>query len=157
MKVLVQRVSRAEVRVQNRVIGRIGRGLLVLLGVERGDDERLASWYAGRLIRMRLFPGPEGQEWQQSVTDNGGEVLVVSQFTLPARTRKGLRPSFDRSAPPDRARQIYERFMDEVASAGVPVCGGQFGAMMQVELVNDGPVTLLLDGPAEVGAGGGKA
>jgi D-tyrosyl-tRNA(Tyr) deacylase len=157
VKVLVQRVSRAEVRVQDRVIGRIGRGLLVLLGVERGDDEQLTAWYAERLIRMRLFPGQGEREWQQSVTDSGGEVLVVSQFTLPARTRKGLRPSFDRSAPPDRARELYERFIGVVADAGVPVCGGEFGAMMQVELVNDGPVTLMLEGPAEAGVGGREA
>ncbi len=151
MRVLVQRVSRAAVRVDGREVASIGRGLIVLLGVETTDDAALAEWYARRLLRLKLFEGSDGRPWSRSVTDAGGAVVVVSQFTLPARTRKGLRPSFDPAAPPELARDLYERFAGEIEAAGVPVGRGEFGARMDVELVNDGPVTFLLDGPARDG------
>jgi len=153
MKVLVQRVLRAEVRVEGELTGRIGRGLLVFVGVERTDDEPLARWYARRLLALKLFEDEEGGLWRRSVAEAGGGVLAVSQFTLAARTRKGRRPSFDPAAPPERARELYRAFVDEVAAAGVPVAEGRFGARMEVELVNDGPVTFLIDGPgARAGA-----
>ncbi|GAB4370568.1 MAG: D-aminoacyl-tRNA deacylase [Acidobacteriota bacterium] len=148
MKVLVQRVSRAQVTVADEVVGSIGRGVVVLLGVERGDDERLAVWYARRLAVLRLFPAADGTPWSRSLVDVGGGALVVSQFTLAARTRKGRRPSFDRAADPPVAESLYERFAAELEQLGVAVARGRFGAMMQVELVNDGPVTFLLDGPS---------
>lgn len=146
MKVLVQRVSRAEVRVDGRSVGRIGRRLLVFLGVERGDPPALAQWYGRRVAAMRLFPGPGGA-WELGVREAGGAVLVVSQFTLAARTRKGRRPSFDPAAPPEEAVPLYRVFIEALAAEGVSVAEGEFRAMMEVELVNDGPVTFLLDGP----------
>lgn len=149
MKVLVQRVSRAEVRVAGEVVGEIGLGVLVLLGVERSDDERLARWYAGRLASMRLFPDEEGGSlWRRTLRDVGGAALVVSQFTLAARTRKGRRPSFDPAAPPEQGAALYEVFVGALEKEGLPTARGRFGSMMQVELVNEGPVTFLLDGPA---------
>ncbi len=147
MKVLVQRVSRAAVRVDGAVVSEIGRGLLVFLGVERGDAPDVARWFAGRVAALRLFPGESGAHWERSAVEIGGDVLVVSQFTLAARTRKGRRPSFDRAAPPEEAIPLYRLFVETLAGAGLRVAEGQFGAMMAVELVNDGPVTFLVDGP----------
>ncbi len=149
MKVLVQRVSRAEVRVDDEVTGRIGRGVVVLLGVETSDDDALARWYAARLASMKLFPDEEGSSlWRRTLGEVGGGVLVVSQFTLAARTRKGRRPSFDPAAPPEQAEALYEVFVGSLEEQGLATARGRFGAMMQVELVNEGPVTFLLDGPA---------
>ncbi len=147
MKVLVQRVSRAAVRVNGAVVSEIGRGLLVFLGVERGDAPDVARWFAGRVAALRLFPGESGAHWERSAVEVGADVLVVSQFTLAARTRKGRRPSFDRAAPPEEAIPLYRLFVETLAGAGLRVAEGQFGAMMAVELVNDGPVTFLVDGP----------
>ncbi|RMG44792.1 MAG: D-tyrosyl-tRNA(Tyr) deacylase [Acidobacteria bacterium] len=147
MKVLVQRVLRASVRVGGEEVGSIGRGLLVFLGVESGDDERTADWYARRVAAMKWFPDESGGLWRKTVGEVGGAALVVSQFTLAARTRKGRRPSFDPAAPPERAEALYRRFLGTLRSAGVPTSEGRFGARMEVELVNDGPVTFLLDGP----------
>ncbi len=147
MKVLLQRVSRAAVRVEGETVGEIGRGVLVFLGVEKGDPADLATWYARRLATMRLFEGEAGEAWARSVVEIGGEVLVVSQFTLPARTRKGRRPSFDDAARQDEAIPLYRLFVETLRAEGLTVAEGRFGAHMMVELVNDGPVTFMLDGP----------
>lgn len=148
MKVLVQRVSRAAVRVADAEVGAIGRGVLVLLGIESGDDRAHAEWYARRLAGMRLFAADDGGLWQRTLAEVGGAVLVVSQFTLAARTRKGRRPSFDDALPPQEALPLYQAFIATLRAEGLPVAEGRFGAMMAVELVNDGPVTFLLDGPS---------
>jgi D-tyrosyl-tRNA(Tyr) deacylase len=127
-------------------VASIGRGLLVFAGVERGDTEKLVDWYAERSAVLRIFP--EGDRpMQRSVEEVGGEVLVVSQFTLAARTRKGRRPSFDPAAAPEEAEHLYERFASTLRSRGLAVVTGRFGAYMEVELVNEGPVTFLLEGP----------
>lgn len=146
MKALVQRVKRAAVRVDGEVVGQIGRGALVFLGVERGDGPELAEWHARKLASLRLFPGG-GAEWELSLAEAGAAVLAVSQFTLAARTRKGRRPSFDLAAPPAEAFPLYARFVEALRELGLEVAEGRFGAMMDVELVNDGPATFLLDGP----------
>ena len=147
MKVLLQRVSRAEVRVDARPVGTIGRGLLVFVGVEREDEEEDALRLADKTAELRVFPD-EADRMNRSVEEVGGECLVVSQFTLAGSTRRGRRPSFDAAAPPDRAQALYERFVARLRERGLPVATGTFRAMMEVELVNDGPVTLLLDGDA---------
>ena len=147
MKVLIQRVSRARVDVDGKTVGEIGRGVVALVGVETGDDAPLAAWYAQRLAAMKLFPGGD-KLWQRTLAEVEGCVLAVSQFTLAARTRKGRRPSFDPAAPPEQAERLYEVFVTELEAAGIPTARGRFGAMMQVELVNEGPVTFMLDGPA---------
>lgn len=144
MKVLIQRVSRAEVRVDGAVVGRIGRGLLVLLGVEHGDDERRCDAEADRTAALRIFPD-DGGRMNLDVGQAGGGVLVVSQFTLAANTRRGRRPSFAGAAPPELAEPLCTRFAERLRSRGLEVAEGRFGAMMEVELINDGPVTILLD------------
>lgn len=146
VKVLVQRVARAAVAVGGETVSAIGPGALVLLGVERGDSAELAGWYARRLAAMKLFPA-DGILWARTLAETGGAVLVVSQFTLAARTRKGRRPSFDPAAPPELAVPLCAAFVQALRGEGLRVEEGRFGAMMQVELVNDGPVTFLLDGP----------
>ena len=151
VKVLVQRVARASVAVEGEAVGAIGVGALVLLGVERGDTPELAGWYARRLASMKLFPG-DGVLWSRTLAEVGGAVLVVSQFTLAARTRKGRRPSFDPAAPPELAVPLCATFAETLRGEGLRVEEGRFGAMMQVELVNDGPVTFLLDGPLAPGS-----
>jgi D-tyrosyl-tRNA(Tyr) deacylase len=144
LKVLLQRVSRASVRVDGETVGSIGRGLLVLLGVERSDTIEDAVWNAGKTAELRIFPDEDGR-MNRSVEDVAGALLVVSQFTLASSTRRGRRPSFDAAAEPALARQLYERFVDVLAARGLTVATGTFRAMMEVELVNDGPVTILLD------------
>ncbi len=146
MKVLLQRVRRAAVRVDGEVVGEIGKGLLVLLGVEQGDDEGTTDYLADKSAELRIFPDGDGK-MNLSVEDIGGSVLVVSQFTLAASTRRGRRPSYSKAAEPELATALYERFMERLRSRGVPVAAGVFQAMMDVELVNDGPVTILLDPP----------
>ena len=146
MKVLVQRVSRAQVRVGDAPVGTIGRGLLVLLGVEKGDREEDADYLADKTAELRVFPDGEGR-MNRSVIEAGGSVLVVSQFTLAASTRRGRRPSFDAAAPPEVAEPLCRRFGERLGARGIEVARGVFGAMMEVELVNDGPVTILLDPP----------
>jgi D-tyrosyl-tRNA(Tyr) deacylase len=133
------------VTVAGEVVGESGPGLAVLLGVAVGDDAAAADRLAGRLARLRIFEADDGR-FDRSVLDERGEVLVVSQFTLLADTAKGTRPSFSRAAPPELAEPLYERFCTALRAAGVPVATGVFGARMQVELVNDGPVTIVLDG-----------
>jgi D-aminoacyl-tRNA deacylase len=144
MKALVQRVSEAGVAVGDRVVGSIGRGLLVLLGVEHGDGEREAGLLARKVANLRIFEDDAGK-MNRSVLETGGGVLAVSQFTLCADVRKGNRPSFIGAAPPELANPLYARFCDEVAAQGAPVARGEFAAHMAVRLVNDGPVTIWLD------------
>ena len=144
MKVLVQRVSRAEVRVGGDCVGSIGRGLLVFLGVEQGDDAEDADWNAAKTADLRIFPDDSGR-MNLSVLEIGGGVLVVSQFTLASSTRRGRRPSFESAAAPEHAEALYRRFVAALVGRGLTVATGTFRAMMQVELVNDGPVTILLD------------
>ncbi len=142
MIAVVQRVSRAEVRVAAEVAGQIGLGLMVLLGVERGDGKADAEVLARKLLALRIFPGRTPMDL--SVKDVGGACLVVSQFTLAGSTRKGNRPSFDRAEDPAQAQALYELFADQVRQGGIPVATGRFAADMDVELVNDGPVTFVL-------------
>jgi D-tyrosyl-tRNA(Tyr) deacylase len=144
MRAVLQRVSRAEVTVDGRAIGRIGRGLLVLLGVAKDDTEADAEFITARTLAMRVFADAAGK-MNLALSQVGGELLVVSQFTLLADTESGRRPSFIRAAPPDQARRLYEHFLSLVRKAGVRVETGEFGAMMAVSLVNDGPVTIILD------------
>jgi D-tyrosyl-tRNA(Tyr) deacylase len=146
LKALLQRVTRAEVRVEGRCVGAIGRGLLVFVGVERGDVAEEALRLADRTAELRIFPD-EANRMNRSVEEAGGACLVVSQFTLAGSTRRGRRPSFEGAAPPEKAQELYERFVGRLRARGLPVETGSFRAMMEVELVNDGPVTLLLEAP----------
>ncbi len=151
MKAVLQRVQKAAVIVDGEVVGSIDKpanssqgGLLVLLGVEQGDTEADSTFLAQKTVELRIFADEEGK-MNKSVADIGGSVLVVSQFTLIADWRKGRRPGFTRAAAPDEGNRLYLHFADEIAKRGVPVQKGVFGAHMEVSLVNDGPVTLLLD------------
>lgn len=144
MRVVLQRVSRASVTVEGSVVGQIGGGWLVLLGVARGDTDADADRMADKVVALRAFEDDAGK-MNLSVVEAGGSVLVVSQFTLLADCRTGRRPSFTYAAEPGEAERLYLRFVKNIEQAGVPVATGVFGAMMDVELVNDGPVTLLLD------------
>jgi D-aminoacyl-tRNA deacylase len=144
MRAVVQRVTRAEVRVEGVATGAIGAGLAILLGVGRGDGEADADRLAGRLARLRVFPDAEGR-FDRSLLDTGGAALVVSQFTLYGDTARGNRPSFTDAAAPELAEPLYERVCERLAAEGVAaVERGRFGAHMQLELVNDGPVTILI-------------
>jgi D-tyrosyl-tRNA(Tyr) deacylase len=143
VRAVVQRVSEARVTVAGERVAEIGRGLVVLLGVAGGDSEADAERLAGKAARLRIFEDDAGK-FDRSLLDEGGEALVVSQFTLIADTRKGNRPSFTQAAPPDEAEPLYEAFCAALASLGVPVARGVFGARMAVELANDGPVTIVL-------------
>ena len=145
MRAVIQRVTSARVQVGDRVTGEIARGLLVLLGVGRGDTLADAQYVAAKIREMRVFESDAGKPMDRSLVDIGGAVLVVSQFTLYGDVRKGRRPSFDDAAPPAEARDLYEALVRELQAAHVPVSTGEFQAMMQVELVNDGPVTVLVD------------
>lgn len=144
MRAVVQRVSRAEVSVDGRVLGRIGLGYVVLLGVGRGDSEPDAEFLADRILGLRVFADAQGK-MNLALKAVGGELLVISQFTLLADTSSGRRPSFTGAAPPDEARRLYEHFLSLCRSAGVKVERGEFGAMMEVNLCNQGPVTIVLD------------
>jgi D-tyrosyl-tRNA(Tyr) deacylase len=146
MRAVVQRVTRARVVIDGQTVGEIGTGLLVLLGVTHDDTAETAAWLADKIVGLRIFNDPEGK-MNLAVGDVGGGVLVVSQFTLYGDCRKGRRPSFIDAARPEVAVPLYEAFVNAVKALGVPVATGRFGAMMQVELVNDGPVTLILDSP----------
>lgn len=156
MRAVVQRVSSASVRVGGETVGAIGPGLLVLLGVERGDTEAAAGWLARKIAGLRLFGGRAGSP-ERSVRDTGGGVLAVSQFTLLGDCRRGRRPSFSRAAPGPEAERLYDGFCELLAAEGVPIATGRFGAMMEVDLVNDGPYTLLLESPPSRGRGGKRA
>lgn len=144
MRVVLQRVSRARVTVEGRVTGEIGRGLLLLAGFTDGDTDEALAWMADKVVTLRIFPDDEGK-MNRSVEDIGGGLLVVSQFTLYGDARKGRRPSFVQAARPEVAIPLYERFLQMLRATGRPVQTGEFGAMMDVELVNDGPVTLVLE------------
>ncbi len=144
MRLLLQRVSRAEVRVGERVTGRIGAGYLVFLGLTHTDDQAGVQWMADKVAELRLFADDEGK-MNRGLADVGGAVLVVSQFTLYGDARKGRRPSFIDAARPEVAAPLYEAFVAALRARGLPVETGEFGAMMDVELVNDGPVTLWLE------------
>jgi D-tyrosyl-tRNA(Tyr) deacylase len=144
MRAVVQRVSRCRVTVDGNLTGEIGLGLLVLLGVSKTDTEAAADYLVEKTIGLRIFEDAE-EKMNLSVQDTGGAVLVVSQFTLYGDARRGKRPSFDAAARPEEARQLYEYFVSRVRAAGLPCETGQFQAMMEVELVNSGPVTILLD------------
>ena len=145
MRAVIQRVASARVRVGERVTGEIERGLLVLLGVGKGDTQADVEYLAGKIRDLRVFESDAGKPMDRSVADIGGAVLVVSQFTLYGDVRKGRRPSFDEAAAPGEARDLYEALVRELQAAHVPVSTGEFQAMMHVELVNDGPVTVLVD------------
>lgn len=144
MRAVVQRASRARVTVDAKVAGEIGSGMLVFLGVGRGDGEKDAEFLAEKITNLRIFPDAE-RKMNLSLLDAGGAMLVVSQFTLQGDCRKGRRPAFTAAAPPEKAEPLYERFIARVEERGAPVASGRFGAVMEVEIVNDGPVTLLLD------------
>ena len=144
MRAVIQRVREASVSVGSSTVAGIGPGLVVLVGFERGDSYQIADRLAGKIARLRVFENESGR-FDRSLLDLGGEALVVSQFTLIAETRKGNRPSFGHAAPPEEAEPLYERFCEALRELGVPVQTGVFGARMQVALVNDGPVTIILD------------
>ncbi|MBR4995634.1 MAG: D-tyrosyl-tRNA(Tyr) deacylase [Alistipes sp.] len=145
MRLLIQRVKRASVTIENEVFSRIGKGLMVLVGIEEADDEQDIEWLVGKLLRLRVFDDEAGV-MNLDVNQVGGEVMVVSQFTLHASTKKGNRPSYFRAAPEAISRPMYEKFVAAVEAAmGKSVATGVFGADMAVELVNDGPVTIWID------------
>lgn len=144
MRAVIQRVSRAKVTVNGQVAGEIGRGLVVLVGVGTGDSAEDAAYLAGKIPFLRIFEDAEGK-LNRSLLDIEGAALVVSQFTLYGDCRRGRRPSFATAAPPEKARQLYELFVSLLQEKGVPVATGVFQAHMDVELVNDGPVTLIID------------
>ena len=144
MRAVVQRVSRAEVRIEGRVVGRIGRGFVVLLGVAGGDSDADATFLVDRIVGMRVFADDAGK-MNLSIAQADGAMLVVSQFTLLADTNSGRRPSFTKAAAPDEARRLYEHFLSLARTRDVKVETGEFGATMEVDLVNDGPVTIILD------------
>jgi len=144
MRAVVQRVSQARVTVGSDLAGEIGSGLLVLLGVSKDDTEADADYLAGKIVGLRIFEDAGGK-MNRAVGETEGSVLVVSQFTLYGDVRHGKRPSFDAAAPPEKARALYEYFVERIRAAGLRCETGRFQEMMQVELVNDGPVTILLD------------
>jgi D-aminoacyl-tRNA deacylase len=146
MRVIVQRVKSSQVTVNGKVIGKIGRGLNVLVGIADTDTDTELDWVARKCLELRVFPDDEGgNSWQKSVQEISGELLVVSQFTLYGDCRKGRRPSFDRSAAPSAAIEKYNLFIEKLRSSGLRVETGEFGAMMQVNIENDGPVTLIIE------------
>ena len=144
MRMVLQRVSRAAVRVGGATVGETGRGLLILLAIEKGDTTGIIEAGARKAAGLRIFPGEGSTKMDRSVADIGGEVLLVSQFTLAASVRRGRRPSFVGAAPPEEAAALCRRFAESMEETGLDVKTGEFGAMMEVELVNDGPVTILL-------------
>ncbi len=148
MRAVIQRVLEASVTIDGGMVSKIGPGLVILLGVEHGDEAEDVAWLSGKAARMRIFPDAEGK-MNQSVLETGGEVIVVSQFTLHASTKKGNRPSFLRAAVPETSEPLYEAFCAAIEmEMGNPVGRGVFGADMKVALVNDGPVTIVIDSRA---------
>ena len=144
MKALVQRVSRASVGVNDDIVGEIGRGLVVFLGVAQGDSKEDASYLANKVVNLRIF-ADEASKFALSALETKGDILIISQFTLLADSRKGRRPSFTEAAPPDLAKELYEFFVEQVRSTGLKVETGLFQEHMLVEIYNDGPVTILLE------------
>lgn len=148
MRAVIQRVSQASVTIGGKITGRIETGLVVLLGVEAPDTAEDIEWLSGKIVRLRVFPDADGV-MNRSVQEVGGGILLISQFTLFASTKKGNRPSYIRAAPPPIAIPLYEQFVARLAlDLGKPVATGEFGADMQVNLINDGPVTILIDSKA---------
>ena len=146
MRVVIQRVRSSAVTIEGKVIGKIGRGLNLLVGISPTDTDAKLDWMSRKCLDLRLFPGDENNNrWEKSVSDIQGEILVVSQFTLYGDCRKGRRPSFSNSASPEIAEQIYDRFVAKLQQSGLYIASGQFGAMMEVQIENDGPATLLLE------------
>ena len=145
MRAVVQRVTSARVIVNERIVGEIGRGLVALVGIARDDTPADVKYVAGKIRDIRVFESEDGKPMDRSVADVAGGVLVVSQFTLYGDVRRGRRPAFDQASPPDAARAMYEDLVRELRAIHTPVATGEFQAMMQVELVNDGPVTILID------------
>lgn len=144
MKVVIQRVSESSVKVNGEIVGGIGRGLMLLIGIDENDSLADADWLVQKILNLRIFSDEEGK-MNLSVTDIAGELLCISQFTLMAEYRKGNRPSFIRAARPDQAVPIFEYFKQEIAKSGLRTESGIFGADMKVSLVNDGPVTIVMD------------
>jgi len=148
MRVVLQRVARAAVRVNGEVVGAIDQGVLLLVGVTHNDTPAQADWLANKIATLRIFPATDGSShFDRSLFDVGGAALVVSQFTLYGQTRKGRRPDFTEAARPEHAAPLIAYFVERLRALGVPVQTGVFGSNMQVELVNDGPVTLIVDAP----------
>ncbi|MBD2230933.1 D-aminoacyl-tRNA deacylase [Phormidium tenue] len=145
MRVVVQRVTASSVTVDGEIVGKIERGLTLLVGIAPTDTAAELGWMARKCLDLRLFPSPGSDRWDRSVQEIQGEILVVSQFTLYGDCRKGRRPSFDGAAPPAQAEALYDDFVTLLRDSGLRVETGKFGAMMQVEIHNDGPVTLLLE------------
>lgn len=144
MKILIQRVKRASVTINNELFSSIKQGILALVGIEKGDSQEEVQKLAKKIVNLRIFPD-ENDKMNRSLLDIQGEMLIVSQFTLCGDCKKGTRPSFDKSAPPEIANKLYEDFIKEVKTYGVKTGTGQFGAMMDIELINDGPVTFMLE------------
>ena len=144
MRVVLQRVARAEVRVGGEAVGSVGRGYLLLVGFTQGDGEAQLRWMVDKVRGLRLFPDSEGK-MNLPIDEVGGEILVVSQFTLYGDVRKGRRPSFVDAAEPAQAERLYDDFVDRLRQGAIPVASGSFGALMEVDLVNDGPVTLIIE------------
>lgn len=144
MRAVVQRVKSSKVSVKGKILGKIDRGLNILLGVGRGDDEQAVDYLEEKILNLRIFPDENGK-MNLSLLDIKGEMLVVSQFTLYADTRKGRRPSFTKAADPEKGKKLYELFVEKAKKRGIKVETGEFGAMMEVEIINDGPVTLIID------------
>ena len=145
MRIIIQRVTSSQVSVEGKVIGKIGRGLNLLVGIAPTDTVKEIDWLINKCLNLKLFPDAEGKPWAQSVQDIEGELLVISQFTLYGDCRKGRRPSFSGSAKPDAAKALYNQFVERLRQKYPAVQTGEFGAMMQVDIANDGPVTLILD------------
>ncbi len=145
MRVVIQRVTSSQVTVNQKIIGEIGQGLNLLVGISPTDTEAELDWMARKCLELRLFPDETGNSWEKSVQEINGELLVISQFTLYSDCRKGRRPSFSDSAPPTVAETLYDSFVAKLRQSGLRIEQGQFGAMMQVSIKNDGPVTLLLE------------
>lgn len=145
MRIVAQRVSRAEVRVAGEVVARIGKGLLLLVAVEKGDTEADLDWFSGKVLQMRVFDDSAGK-MNLSALDIGAEILVVSQFTLVGDLSRGRRPGFERAAPPAEAEPLYRTFVERLAKSPLTIASGRFREFMEVELTNDGPVTIVLDG-----------
>jgi len=144
MKAIIQRVKKASVSINDEIYSRIGKGILVLFGVEKGDSPDKADFLAEKIANLRIFED-ENEKMNFSLLDVQGEILIVSQFTLAGDCKKGKRPSFDKAAPPETAIALYEHFISQMENKNIPVKTGKFGAMMEVSLVNDGPVTFILE------------
>lgn len=145
MRIIIQRVIASQVEIEGEVVGKIGKGLNLLVGIHETDTEQEIDWMVKKSLELRLFADEENKPWQKSIQDIQGELLVVSQFTLYGDCRKGRRPSFSDSASPNTAEDLYNQFVDKLKTSGLKVETGKFGAMMQVAIENDGPVTLILE------------